>query len=53
VAVTLEDAWDATIACVSAFLARDDLGQPFRATSHPERTVRLEGWIYRPPASLP
>jgi hypothetical protein len=53
IAVTLEDAWDATIACICACLSRDDLDQPFRASSHPESTLRVEGWIYRPPASLP
>jgi hypothetical protein len=53
IAVSLEDAWDATIACLTAFLARDDLHQPFRATDHPRPAVELEGWIYRPPATLP
>jgi hypothetical protein len=53
VVVTLEDAWDATIACLCAWLARDDLEQPFRASSHPREALALEGWIYRPPASLP
>jgi hypothetical protein len=52
-AVTLEDAWDATIACISAWLARDDLNQPYRASDHPPGILALEGWIYRPPASLP
>lgn len=51
-AVTLEDAWDAVIACLSAWLARDDLDQPFRATDEPRATIELEGWIYRPPASI-
>jgi hypothetical protein len=52
-AVTLEDAWDATIACLSAFLCRDDLEQPFRVASAPREIVAREGWIYRPPATLP
>jgi hypothetical protein len=52
IAVTLEDAWDATIACLSAWLARDDLDQPFRTSVHVPETLALEGWIYRPPASL-
>jgi hypothetical protein len=52
IAVTLEDAWDATVACIAAFLARDDLRQPFRASDHAEQALKLEGWIYRPPASL-
>lgn len=51
-ATTLEDAWDATIACLTAYLCRDDLEQPFRI--HPTATEQIlrEGWIYRPPASL-
>lgn len=53
IAVTLEDAWDATIACVCAWLAKDDLEQPFRASTHAPETLSVEGWIYRPPASLP
>lgn len=51
-AVTLEDAWDATIACLTAWLVRDDLDQPFRATDQPAATIELEGWIYRPPATI-
>ncbi|HET8656149.1 MAG TPA: DUF429 domain-containing protein [Longimicrobiaceae bacterium] len=51
-AVTLEDAWDATVACVTAWLARDDLDQPSRASGHPREILEREGWIYRPPASL-
>jgi hypothetical protein len=51
-AVTLEDAWDATVACLTAFLCRDDLEQPFRASDLPRERVELEGWIYRPPDSL-
>lgn len=51
-AVTLEDAWDAVIACLAAWQARDDLDQPFRATDQPRETIELEGWIYRPPASI-
>ena len=49
-AVVLEDAWDAVIACLTAWLARDDLEQPFRAGA-PD-LVRREGWIYRPPAVI-
>jgi hypothetical protein len=53
IAVSLEDAWDATIACLSGFLARDDLDQPFRLSPAAEHAaLRLEGWIYRPPAAL-
>lgn len=51
-AVSLEDAWDATVACLTAWLARDDLNQPFRATDHPRQTLETEGWIYRPPACI-
>lgn len=51
-AVTLEDAWDATLACITAWLVRDDLDQPFRATDQPPETIELEGWIYRPPATI-
>jgi hypothetical protein len=51
-AVTLEDAWDATIACLAAFLCRDDLQQPFRSVDPPHDRIRCEGWIYRPPATL-
>ncbi len=51
-AVVLEDAWDAVIACLSAWLARDDLDQPSRVGSHPRDAINLEGWIYRPPAAI-
>lgn len=51
-AVTLEDAWDAVVCCLTAWLARDDLDQPFRASNHPREALALEGWIYRPPAAL-
>ncbi len=51
-ACTLEDARDACIACLVAFLCRDDLGQPRRIGRVPEDALALEGWIYRPPAAL-
>lgn len=51
-AVTLEDAWDATIACLTAFLCRGDLEQPLRLNPMQQNRVRVEGWIYRPPAAL-
>ena len=51
-ATTLEDAWDATIACVTAYQCRDDLAQPFRAMPLETERLRHEGWIYRPPAAL-
>lgn len=51
--VTLEDAWDAVIACLTAFLCRNDLEQPFRVAPATQRDrIGLEGWIYRPPAAL-
>lgn len=51
-AATLEDAWDATIACLTAFLCRNDLDQPLRLNPHQTERVRAEGWIYRCPAAL-
>lgn len=51
-ACTLEDARDACIACLVAFLCRDDLDQPRRLGRVPEEMLALEGWIYRPPAAL-
>jgi hypothetical protein len=53
IAVTLEDARDAVIACLTAFLCRADLDQPRRLNRAPEETLRLEGWIYRPPMAVP
>jgi hypothetical protein len=50
--VNLEDAWDAAIACLTAFLCRDDLNQPFRTGRLGRPIVELEGWIYRPPATV-
>lgn len=52
VAVTLEDAWDAVIACLTAFLARHDLEQPFRLRPGERDVLEREGWIYRVPAAL-
>ena len=51
-AVTLEDAWDAVLCALTAWLVRDDLEQPFRTGSRDRETLELEGWIYRPPAAL-
>lgn len=51
-AVTLEDAWDATLACLTAWLVRDDLEQPFAEATSPREQVELEGWIYRVPGAL-
>ena len=52
IAATLEDAWDATIACLTAFLCRDALDQPETASRGSLERVRSEGWIYRTPAAL-
>jgi hypothetical protein len=51
-AVTLEDAWDAVIACLTAYLVRHDLEQPFRLHPGERATLEREGWIYRTPAAL-
>ena len=51
-AVTLEDAWDAVLCALTAWLIRDDLEQPFRTGARDQAAIELEGWIYRPPAAL-
>ncbi|HEU4557828.1 MAG TPA: DUF429 domain-containing protein [Longimicrobium sp.] len=51
-ACTLEDARDACIAALVAFLCRSDLDQPRRQDRVPAEMVVLEGWIYRPPITL-
>ncbi|HEX5726862.1 MAG TPA: DUF429 domain-containing protein [Longimicrobiaceae bacterium] len=48
IAATLEDARDACLAALTAYLCRGDLDQPYRLGRAPEEAVRLEGWIYRP-----
>jgi len=48
-AITLEDAWDATLACLAAALVRDDLDQPARVGTIDPRLRMREGWIYRHP----
>lgn len=50
-AATLEDARDAVLACLTAYLVRDDLDQPRRTGADPALAA-LEGWIYRHPAAL-
>jgi hypothetical protein len=50
--VALEDAWDAMIACLTSYLCRDDLEQPFRAGKSSRETIETEGWIYRPPVTV-
>lgn len=52
IAVTLEDAWDAVVACITTQLCAEDLDQPFRASDHPRAALEMEGWIYRVPATL-
>lgn len=52
IACTLEDARDACIAALIAFLCRDDLDQPRRLGRVGDPLLSLEGWIYRPPAAL-
>src|SRR5690606_37270831 len=42
-AVTLEDAWDAVLACLMGWLVRADLDQPVRAGAHPRGAVAHEG----------
>jgi len=51
-ACTLEDARDACMAALVAFLCRDDLDQPARLGRAAPETLGLEGWIYRPPAAF-
>jgi hypothetical protein len=51
IAFTLDDARDAVIACLTAWLCRDDLDQPLRRGIPPE-TVALEGCIYVPPETI-
>jgi hypothetical protein len=48
-AVTLEDAWDAVLACLTAYLVREDLEQPSRVGTIAPEVVKVEGWIYRHP----
>lgn len=50
-AVALEDAWDACLACLSAYLVREHLDQPHHHASNPE-AIATEGWVYRIPAAL-
>jgi hypothetical protein len=52
-AVALEDAWDAVLACYTAWSVRGDLRQPRRLVPAGGAALELEGWIYRPPAALP
>lgn len=51
-AAGLEDAWDAVLACLTAWLVRDDLRQPERLGSGAAGAAAREGWIFRPPLAL-
>lgn len=51
-ACTLEDARDACMAALVAWLCRADLDQPARLARVSPADAALEGWIYRPPATL-
>ncbi len=50
-AVTLEDAWDAVLACLTAYRVRDDLDQHERI-ARDAAAVETEGWVYRIPDAL-
>ncbi len=50
-AAALEDARDAVLACVTAYLVRADLQQHQRGGIE-DATTALEGWIYRHPAAV-
>jgi hypothetical protein len=52
-AATLEDAWDATIACLTAWLCRDHLDQPQGTEAAARDSVKTEGWIFSPPGAEP
>jgi hypothetical protein len=52
-ATTLEDAWDAVVACLTAWLCRDDLEQPRARPDLARDTLALEGWIFAPPGASP
>lgn len=50
-AVALEDAWDAVLACYTAWSVRDDLDQPARLAPGGAGAHGTEGWIYRVPGA--
>lgn len=45
-AATLDAAWDAVLACITAFSVRDHLDQP------PHSQAATEGWVYRHPEAV-
>jgi len=47
-AATIEDAWDAVLACVTAYRVRGHLDQPEGRSP----LTAIEGWIYRDPAAV-
>lgn len=50
---TIEDAWDAVLACLTAFLVKHDLTQhQSTIASAPNASGMCEGWIYRHPQAL-
>jgi hypothetical protein len=51
-AMTLDDARDACIAALTAWLCRDDLEQPRRRSGGGVGAFELEGYIYLPPDAL-
>jgi hypothetical protein len=51
-ACVLEDARDAVLACLTAWLCRDDPDQPARLARADPETIGIEGWIFRPPLAL-
>jgi hypothetical protein len=51
IAATLEDAWDATIACLNAWSCRAELDSPLRAAGPAASAAAIEGWIYLPPGT--
>ena len=51
-ACTLEDAWDAVLACLTACRVADHLDQPFGTGRPGPETVALEGWVYRIPEAM-
>jgi len=50
-AATLEDAWDATVACVTAWMCRGELDRPLATEPAEGERIALEGWIYAPPGA--
>lgn len=50
--ITLENAWDAAFAGLTAHLAHTDLDQARRVSRETPETLALEGWVYRAPAAV-